>query len=225
VSGLKYSKDGLVAFDPKWHTYTRISTGKKLTSVTKYIGKYKNPFPEDAAKDYADKHGLLEQDVKDMWAAKGKQSLLIGTAVHWVFENFKLTGEIKTSGLYHKEQVAVKFINDMFLSGRLEFVETEMIVYDDEHGGQIDCVARNKKNQHFILDWKSSGEIKKEGFKGLLMLEPYDKYQDASFYHFSLQTGIYKKLCKEYPIEDCFIVHIHDTGYELIKAEEMQIMI
>jgi ATP-dependent exoDNAse (exonuclease V) beta subunit len=218
---MKYSTDGKCEFNPENHTYT--VNGKLLKSVTTFISEHKNKFDsEGAAEKYALKHGLEKSLVLSKWKQLGEIACQIGTAVHYVFEHYILHNQILTTGNYGKEKTAVKFICEMFFTDRLIPVATEIIVYDEILGisGTIDCICKNSKNQYFILDWKTN-EIIQENNYGKMMLRPFSHIPDCTLYHYSMQLSLYKKLCKEYKIEDIFIVHINHNDYKIIKAQKL----
>jgi hypothetical protein len=212
----KYSKDGKVRFNEEAHTY--FLGNKKLFGVTSLISKYKNKFDSELmATNYAIKHNLDKDDVLKEWKEKGEYSCNQGTEVHRIIENYILTGNIEQSNIYPKEKVAVKFIEEIFKTNKLTPVETEMIVYNDSIASQIDLIAKNDKNDYFIFDFKTNSKIEINSFNKY-MLEPFNTLPDASFYHYSIQLSIYKKLCKEYEIKDIYIVHIDEENYHFIKA-------
>ena len=69
---MKQSKDGKVEFHEDTHSY--ILDGKRLTSVTQYISKFKQPFDtERIAGAYARKHALTKEYVIQMWKDKGEK--------------------------------------------------------------------------------------------------------------------------------------------------------
>ena len=221
---LKYSKDGKIAFDPKFHSYSYVDTGIKLKSVTKYVGEHKPTFDSiPIATAYAEKNGLKVDDVLSMWKQKSERSLVNGTAVHKVFEDYIIQKIIKTSGEFTKEEIAVKFIKEYFETNRLTPVEAEMIVYEGGMAGQIDCIAKNVNGEHFILDWKSNEKIDKESFKGKTMFPPYDNLFDCNYYHYSLQTRLYQRLCTQYQIKDTYIVHIGENDYNVMQASNVSL--
>jgi hypothetical protein len=212
----KYSKDGKVRFNEEAHTY--FLGNKKLFGVTSLISKYKNKFDSELmATNYAIKHNLDKDDVLKEWKEKGEYSCNQGTEVHRIIENYILTGNIEQSNIYPKEKVAVKFIEEIFKTNKLTPVETEMIVYNDSIASQIDLIAKNDKNDYFIFDFKTNSKIEINSFNKY-MLEPFNTLPDASFYHYSIQLSIYKKLCKEYEIKDIYIIHIDEENYHFIKA-------
>jgi hypothetical protein len=219
----KISKDGKVIFNEESHTYIRLEDSKILKGVTGLISKYKNPFDKDPfAEKYCLKNGLIKEDVLEEWDMKGKVSRNQGHVIHKIFEDYINTGKIIKPCIYNNELQAERFIKNFFLTGRLIPVETEMIVYNDSIASQIDFIAKTPEGDHFIFDPKTNKEIEKNSY-GKMMLAPFNHVPDASFYHYSIQVSIYKILCKEYDIKQCFIIHINDSGYDFIKPELINI--
>ncbi len=216
----KISKDGHVSFDTDKHIY--LCGGKKLLGVTSLISKFKNKFDADAiAEKYARKHGLNKEAILAEWELKGRLSRGAGTKIHSLLEHYFKTGE-KLAAETKKEINALKFIDDYFETKRLVPVEIESIVYNDFIATQIDLIARNANNEYFIFDHKTNDKIETNGY-GKTMLPPFDSYPDASFYHYSLQVCLCKLLCKDYHIKDLFIVHLSETDYAIIKAEDIPV--
>lgn len=223
LSTLKYSSDGLVSFDAEKHVYYKGET--RLQGVTSWIAQYKNTFDsERISKAYALKHGLKQEDVLKKWKDESDLSKIAGTSCHDVFENFHKTGLIISKGIYPKEKSAVKFIEDMFINdSRLIPIDAEVIVYNDTIASMIDMVCRNDKHEYFIFDWKTNKKIVKDAFNNAKMKYPFDRFPDANYFHYSMQVAIYKHLYKVYPIKECFIVHLTDDGYEIIRPIPMDI--
>lgn len=217
---IKYSKDGRCKFDSEYHTY-HIGL-KKLTGVTTFIGKYKWPFDAlKVATSYVAKNGGDIKELLAQWKKAGEDSCIAGVAVHDVFEQYALTGMIKNSCISKKELVAAKFIIDKFMHGKLFIVGVEHVVYDEQIGiaSMIDMVAKTPAGDYFILDWKSNKEIKKDSW-GKMMLPPFNYLPDANYYHYSLQTKLYRYMYREHPIKDCYIVHIGEDDYKIIKTHQ-----
>ena len=220
---LKYSKDKKVVFHEDTHSY--FLGDKKLKSVTQYISDFKAPFDKERiSKSYAKKHGMVQSDVLKMWAKKGKDACDMGTYVHAIFEDYILGNPLNTKEEYPKCKTALKFIDNYFESKNLIPVETELIVYNDNYAGQIDCIAKNKRGEYFILDWKTNTEIKQsnhwQSMRGI-----YNVYDDCAYNHYSIQLNAYKGMCKEYDIKGCYIVHLQDEKYDVIKAREIEVNI
>ena len=217
MSNSKTSKDGCVVFYEDTHTYY-LNDKKKLTSITKYVSKFKQPFDSDLiAGKYAKKHGLVKGDVLKDWAKKGKESCDSGTFVHSVFEDYINEKPLITKEEYPKSKVALLVIEELFKSKRLIPIETEMIVYNDKYAGQIDCIAKNKKGEHFILDWKTNKSIEREN-RWQRMTGKYDHLDDCNYNHYSIQLDCYKNMCTEYDIKGCYIVHLDNDSYEIIET-------
>lgn len=211
----KFSKDKRVCFNQENHTY--FLEDKQLKSVTNYISQFKNKFDSDLIADkYAKKNGLNKLAVLKEWKDKADLSIKNGIACHTIFENYILNNKIELLGISNKENVVKKFINDYFETQILTAIETEFIVYNDNLAGQIDCIAKNKKDEYFILDWKTNNKIEKESYNKY-MLGEYSIYPDSNYYHYSLQLSLYKSMCKEYDIKNCYIIHIDNNDYKIIE--------
>lgn len=225
---IKYSKDGLVAFDEGPHTYHKGDTPfvqgtKQLVSVTTYLEQFKHPFDTEAvAEEYALKNNMETQEVIDMWTLKGLTSSTMGTAIHLIFEKYILGLGIVKPNIYIKEAVVELFIQEIFETGKLKPIETELIVYDDENAGQIDNIVKNAAGDYFILDWKSNEKIDRTSFNYRMMKGPYSKYMDCKLYWYKAQLNKYKDMFNNadhgYKIKGCYIVHIDIDSYEFIKV-------
>lgn len=216
----KLSKDKKVAFYEDSHSY--FLGKKRLESITKYISRFKPFFDkEKISKAYAKKHGLKQEEVLADWDRKAKESCAMGTYIHSIFENYILGRTIETNN-YPKCEIALQIISDLFVSNRLKPIETEYIVYNNKYAGQVDCIAVNENKEYFILDWKTNSEIKKSnGWQD--MTGEYDYLEDCNYNHYSIQLRAYQKMCKEYKIKDCYIVHLKDDSYELIKCKDIKV--
>jgi ATP-dependent exoDNAse (exonuclease V) beta subunit len=217
---MKTSQDKKVIFYEDSHSY--YLGDKKLTSVTQHISQFKHPFnSEEIAQKYALKHNMKKEDVLQLWSDKGKKACEIGTFIHAMFEDYINDIIVKTHNDYSKCEIALIAIQELFESKRLIPVETEMIVYNDNYAGQIDCIAKNNKGEHFILDWKTNNKIDKVN-PYQKMIKDYWFLDDCSFNHYSLQLSCYKEMCKEYDIKGCYLVHIKNDGYDVIKCKDLE---
>ena len=220
---MKYSKDGICRFDPETHSY--FIGSKKLIGVTTYISQFKNKFDADKiAEKFALKNGLNKEDVLKKWKDEGDLSCINGTLVHDVFERYICNNSIAISGKNDKEKIAVRFINEFFLTRRLTPIDAEIIVYDENTGmaSMIDCIAKNENGKYFILDWKTSKKIELNGY-GKRMLPPYNNLPDANYFHYSLQLALYDKMYKEHEIAGTYIIHIDTDSFNIIKPEKIAV--
>lgn len=219
MDNVKRSKDGRVTFYPDKHHYF-LDGDKRLTGVTEFISRYKEEFnKEKKSKDYALKYDLVQADVLAGWKEKNDISLEQGHDTHDILENYVNYGLLpgETEVKWPKQVQALRFIKDYFQSGRLIPVEAEMIVYNDKIASQIDNISRSPKGEHFIFDYKTNEKIEMFSYRDRRMKHPFGKYMDCNFYHYSLQVGIYRKLCTEYDIKEAFIVHFEETCYKVLR--------
>lgn len=212
---LKYSKDGVVAFNPTNHTYTNVVTGKNLISVTTLLKKLKTPFDsETLIPRKAEEIGISNEKVSEMWEAIADFGRKQGDYVHKMFENAHYNLEYNTHMAYPKSYIALGAIAKYFKSGLMESKESEYIVYNEHIAGQIDNISLSKKGL-FIIDFKQNKEIDRNNygkfFKGTNIPE-------STYHEYCLQLSIYKYLLKDMDIKGLFILHIGDKKHEFIKA-------
>jgi hypothetical protein len=231
---MKYSNDKSVVFDSESHTYTK--NKKQLTSVTTFIHKFKNEFDSDFfSKKIALRDNKTQEEVLKEWSNKAKKSREIGTAIHKIFEDYTnkeysiLNNEFQfnflelpveyTLEFLEKSKIAVKFINEFFITNRLVPIYSEYIVYDNYLAGQIDMICKDKKDNYYILDFKTNDKIEKYSYnkkmKGI-----FNFLNDSSFYHYSLQLSIYKQMFDK-EIKGIYLVHIKKNEYEFIECEDI----
>lgn len=232
---MKYSNDKSVVFDNESHTYTK--NKKKLISVTTFINKYKNKFDSDFfSKKVALKEGKTQNEILDLWSAKAKKSVEIGTAIHKIFEDYingdyaVLNNEIQIEFIelpfnyyiefHNKAKVSIKFIKDFFVTKRLIPIYTEYIVYNDYLAGQIDLICKDLKGNYYILDFKTNEKIEKFSYNKKMLNEFYF-LNDSNYYQYSLQLSIYKKMFAENKINKLYIIHIKETEYQIIECEDI----
>ena len=216
---MKYSEDGIVQFDPKYHTYTNLVTGKRLTSVTKFLKLFENEFDSDFfSKKIANKRGITQEEVLKEWKNKADLSCTIGTDCHYIVENFILNGNILTPK-NKKEESTVKYVNDFLVTKRVTPLQTEYIVYNDYLAGQIDFLGKIENETVFMKDFKTNEKIETYSYNKYMKHE-FARFPDSNFYKYSLQLSIYEKMLN-FAIEGKFIVHIKEDGYLFYKCENM----
>jgi ATP-dependent exoDNAse (exonuclease V) beta subunit len=231
---MKCSLDKSVVFDSESHTYTK--NGKKLTSVTSFISQFKNKFDSDYhSKRIAEKEGKTQTEILKLWSDKAKKSCDIGTAIHKIFEEY-IDGNFCVLGneilidfvdldieylvdFYPKSKVAIQFIKDFFISGRLTPVYTEYIVHNDTLAGQVDLICKDKQKNYYILDFKTNDKIEVYSYNKK-MLGIFKEINDSSFYHYSLQLSIYKQMFDK-EVKGLFLVHIKPDKYEFIECVDI----
>ena len=232
---MKYSKNKRVSFDPVTHSY--FLKYKKLTSVTTLINKFKNEFDSDYwSKEIARRENTTQEIILKKWKDKAFKSTEIGTAIHKIFEDYTNVNYSITNGKLEfdcnklkaefiadfnlKKEVALKFINDFFITKRLIPIETEFIVYNDFLAGQLDMICKDQENNFYIIDFKTNEKINTYSY-GKKMKDIFSDIDDCSYYHYCLQLSIYKILLKEYDIKKIFLIHITSEKYEFIECQDL----
>lgn len=235
------TKNSAYTFDEPNHIY--YWNGKKVdTSVTKFIQKYYPAFNTEAlSKKYAEKHGLLQEDVKKEWQEAGDISAMAGTIIHSILECSKNGSPIFEdyssaieAGLYEqvKEKVtllkpkAEKFLKDT--KDLLVPLATEYTVgLEDKIAGNIDLLAwNNEANEIQIWDYKNTKQITKDN-KFAHCYGPFASYSDCNFIHYSIQLSFYKALAQRLlniKIGKMYLVHFNSTtkkaNYTLYEAND-----
>ena len=228
----KYSKDNRVVFNQENHSY--FLGDKKLISVTTLLSKFKNEFDSDYwSKKIAERENTTQEVILKKWKDKAFKSTEIGTAIHKIFEDYVnnnysvLNGNLifefnKLSPEFYlefdqKKNIALKFIDDFFITKRLIPLETEFIVYNEFLAGQIDMICKDYNNNFYILDFKTNEKIEANSY-GKKMKGVFNDLNDCSFYHYCIQLSVYKKILKEYKINKMFLIHITTEKYNFIEC-------
>lgn len=90
------------------HKYVSVIDGKVLNyiSVTTILGKYFPPFDPTGVitARCAKKEGITVEEIKERWAAKGRESCRLGTRMHEVCEDIELGRELRNTAENEVEQ-------------------------------------------------------------------------------------------------------------------------
>lgn len=233
------TKNNEYTFNEASHTY--YWNDKKVeTSVTKFIQQYYPQFDtEGLSKKYAEKHGLLQEDVKREWKEAGDISAMAGTIIHSILESSKNGWPIyedykqaEEAGLLEQVQEKViqlkpkaeKFLEDT--KDLLTPLATEYTVgLEDKIAGNIDLLAwNNEENEIQIWDYKNTKQIARDN-KYAHCYGPFASYSDCNFIHYSMQLSFYKALAQrllDIKIGKMYLVHFNTTtkiaNYKLYEA-------
>ena len=205
-----------IKFSKKSHSYTL--RGKRLKSVTTFVGSLKKPFDRDYWSKYkANQRGVSQQTILDEWNAKSKASLQKGNRVHNYIEN-ALKGKIELE-TPKDELPEILCFNRFWTKARNTFnvVETELTVGDYELGlgGTVDALLYNKHTkEHLIWDWKTGGKFKITNDYGNKLLPPFSDLDDCEHITYSMQTSLYRLVIErntDIKINDCFILYLSES--------------
>jgi ATP-dependent exoDNAse (exonuclease V) beta subunit len=157
-----------VIFEEEYHTYTLISTGQRLTSVTTAIARHFPTFnPDRILSRMGDEKrrtkygGMTNEQIRAMWKANNWDASSRGTDMHSRIEKYLVTGEFNPSDPELSRFIPfwwdfLERIGDGYV------VTTEYLLHDKDSllAGTSDCILVNKEGRAIILDWKRSREIK-----------------------------------------------------------------
>jgi ATP-dependent exoDNAse (exonuclease V) beta subunit len=217
---------------------------QKYISATKFIGTFKPYFDSDRiAERYANKHGLLKEDVLKEWDFKRDFSTHKGKKFHDFAENY-LNNKIFP---YDNQDIIERFGQDdirpvfeklkgMFVdfyhSSRVNLIpiKNEVVVGDEELGvcGMIDQLYYNKKaNELQIWDWKTNKAINRVSEYKNKMKAPIAHLDECEFNTYSLQLNLYKLIIERntgLKVGDLYFVWFFEGNdtYQVFKCADMQ---
>lgn len=212
----------MIEFDSEEHKYTY--QGEEFSSVTQFLEQFKIPFDKERWSLYvANRDGITQDEVLQMWSANAKKACAFGTAVHAYAE-----GVIKNvDGLGYtpkgKLGAVLKYVDSALK--KLDCIkQSEVVVYNKELklAGTIDLV-RNVGGGVAILDWKTNKEIKLFNHYQS-MLFPLAEYHDCNYNHYLFQLNLYKYLYEKQFNEKVValgLIHLTPDGYSLIDVPIM----
>lgn len=192
-----HPRDKNLTFDENEHKYC--VENKELKSVTSLVEEYFPPFEaERLAYLVSKKTGRNPKDLIAEWDRKGEEARTLGTIMHENIEKFYL-GEA-----YENNDVFGQFL-DFTQKTHLEPYRTEWPIYDEEAGiaGTLDFLDY-QNGEYIIYDWKRSKKVvspkigkpivkSKNKTKGL---RPITDIEDAPYWHYALQTSLYRYILK-----------------------------
>ena len=149
-----------IKFDEKSHTYTHKDTNEKFISVTTLLGKYKQPFDREGhSKRVADREGVTQEMVLEMWEQEKNRACKRGTDIHKLLEDYINFGDVEDNygWLCKSYDKAVERSIDSFKN-----VISENLLYDEEFkvAGTADLIYEHK-NEFTIGDFKTNKKFRK----------------------------------------------------------------
>jgi len=204
------------------HEY-RTLDGKPMISGSAFAEKFTKPFNKAVIlPKFAQKHGVEEKEIEDMWQTKAEVSTTFGTAIHKALEfygNHRTTIE-KTKGTFEIHPVLMPIVKAFYDSQPNTHAIHEIFINSGDRVGQVDRLVITKPKTCIIEDWKTNGDMNKGSGK---MLPPYDDLDDTAINHYRLQLSFYKKIMVDngWTVEALRLHHF--TGkWETIEIEEVK---
>lgn len=196
---LKIFKRPDFIFEEERHIYTL--KGKRLQSVTGWIGNFAKPF--DTVKwseKKAVEKGVSVEEILESWKILNDDSLYLGHLVHKYIEDFLagLNPTIPDDELQSKRIKAWLEFYDQKLS-KMTLLAQEIRIWSEKYqlAGTIDALFWYK-NQIVVGDWKTNKKFTTDtdhAWNNLLY--PFEKYAENKLNFYSLQTSTYQAILKE----------------------------
>jgi hypothetical protein len=199
----RHARDNHIHFDEPTHVYTVNGTSEGYCSITKFHHEFFGHFDADAviknmmrSKKWPQSQwfGKTPQQIKDAWAANGKEASEAGTAIHLAIEMY-LNG---ATTIPQDIQTSVEWT--YFLrywekdSRRWQPWRTEWEIWDEPLllAGSVDMVFKSLTDDTYaIYDWKRTKEIKMENsFQS--GLGPLSHFPDCNYWQYTLQLNLYR---------------------------------
>lgn len=205
-----------IKFRESDHSY-HVAKDKKYTGATTFLKCVKEPFDEAKWLPIKARHnGIKPWEMKQQWKKKADDSIIKGKAVHYYLEmlwNNKIVDCPSKS--------ARQFYMDY--KDKVTLLRSEFLLCDDdiEVASQIDALFVDREGRVIIADYKTNGDFTMESKYKLL--SPCQDLMACKYHEYSLQVSLYKHMLNKagMTVDDMWIIWIHDTGYEVIKALDL----
>ena len=148
-------------------------------------------------------HEIIEE-IRLQWKTNNKESTDKGTEYHLNKEK-----ELIDSGVWNglKVHPKPKGYDNISREMNEDGVYPELLLFNNKYmiAGQSDRVIK-EGNYVDILDYKTNKKLEFESYKHKKMFEPFEKFDDCSFNHYSIQLSLYGFM-------------LEDFGYTVRKIE------
>lgn len=227
---LELNKFNDIIFNEDDHTY--FFRGKKCTSVTSLISKFKKPFDSDTiSKRVAKSRGVSQQDILSEWDDIRDTSTYKGSEVHKYAElkfsnkSYVVNPEIGAENLCRMVDDFYRKSKDRLIPVRIEWVVGD---YDLGLCGMLDKLFYNTiSKQYQIWDYKTNKEIRKTSKYKNFMINGLGHLPECEFSTYSLQLSAYKKIIEKntnIKIGNSYICWLNDENesYKVIGTDYLE---
>lgn len=182
-----------IVLDVVNHVYRNTITDQKYTSVTNFIGQYKQTFDKDKwSQHVADRDGVDKSVILDTWKQLTKDAQDKGTNAHTAMELY-----VKNK---HREPGYDELL-DSFDEKTKSIIKpssqvlSETIVYNHQHmlAGTADLFVVNGDVFH-VLDYKTNKKFNFFSKYSEYFKEPIEYLQQCEFTTYSIQMSVYAHL-------------------------------
>lgn len=221
IAFLLRNKQKKIGFDEEDHIY--FMKDRRLISVTTLIKQFTPQFNKDDAvsTEYAQRHGMTNEAVKEMWAKEGEKGCSTGTLVHHYSEQL-LCGLNPDNPKDKRASLMVDSARRYIKSYTPNIISAELIVYSEKYGvaGQIDFITYNEDGTIDIWDWKTNKKIEMGNQWNRFYNPPLQKLADNVYNKYSLQLSIYAKLLEDwgFMVRNLHLVHLSTINSVVIRC-------
>jgi len=179
-----YNKFKHIEYDDAKHYYYNKNTGKRLTSVTQLISKFKPPFDSEYwSKKKAAEKGITQEEMLKEWDDIKEKGLAIGNEIHDYIENRYDQYIIDPS-----IDMVERYLEDT--KSDVPYMQ-EVIVGNDIVAGRFDHLGI-RDNKLIIKDWKTNKKF--ETTSRYSLINGLEHLPNCEFYIYALQTSLYQYL-------------------------------
>jgi hypothetical protein len=207
-----YKKFRHIQYDDDAHKYINANTGKRMTSVTQLIGKFKPEFDTEYwSKKKAKERGITQEAMLKEWNEIKNKGLHIGNTIHDYIEKRYDQYIIEPTNA-----TVEKYMEDT--KDDVPYMQ-EVIVGNDIVAGRFDhlCIRDNKL---VIKDWKTNKKFYTTSRYSLI--NGLDHIPNCEFYIYALQTSLYQYLL-DIDISDREIIWFDRQGeYHVFKMPYLE---
>jgi hypothetical protein len=235
----RHPRDLCIEFDEPTHRYTVNGTCDGWSSCTGFLHAFFPHFdPEKTiskmmkGKKWSESkyYGMTAQQIKDQWAASGKEASTAGTFMHLAIEMFH-NGALSEIDPAILETPEWRYFQNFWKDhgDDLEPYRTEWEVWSEAHklAGSIDMIYKKKSDGTFVIyDWKRSKDIKtsndwESGYP------PLDHLPHCNYWHYSLQLNVYKWFLETFyglVVSDLYLIVLHpdNKNYRRLRLNNLQ---
>lgn len=213
-------------FDESAHSYTD-DYGNAYTSVSKLLGKIKEPFKRDIiANAVAKKRGISKGKVFAEWDEKKNSAIARGNVIHNALERYDKDGVIEDPSLEN----AILSINSHLSTYKETYSELKLYSQDHLIAGTADKPCYRGNNIMDISDYKTneSKGIEYESKYNKYLLDPLNHLEECNFNVYALQLGCYAYMIEKtwgYKIGKLSIIFIPPSNpahWQLIPVPYMR---
>ena len=214
----------MIIFNEAEHSYVNSETGERYTSVTQLIGEFEPEFDKEYhSKRVAQKEGVPQSMVLEMWDNIAKKAQDKGTLVHGILEKY-----IKTGICDMRVQFIIDSYNDCVRKeiGQYTAVSSEKLLYNDEWkvAGTADLIYDMRDTFH-IGDFKTNKRFRFKSQYNEYFLKPLNHLPVCEFNVYCIQLSMYAAMYENLTGKKCSgltVFYFEDKQWKPIHLNYMK---